>query len=127
MYTTAAFTMNGGSFIGNKVSWDGGGVYNRGTFTMNNGTILENRANKDGGGVFNEGVFKMQGGSTITGNRKGISESAALNNAYLVTGKPITLTGALNGDIGVTMQTYGTAALGSTSPAYALTQSDTYR
>ena len=73
--TSAGFTMNGGTIIGNSAtdgkeeSGRGGGVYDRnGEFTMNGGSIIGNCA-KEGGGVYvwNGGKFTMNGG-IITGN-----------------------------------------------------------
>lgn len=63
-----SFTMRGGAIKGNYFDV-GGGVYNyTGTFTMSGGSITGNSVTKNGGGVNNyNGTFTMSGGS-ITGN-----------------------------------------------------------
>ncbi|MDD2362118.1 MAG: YDG domain-containing protein [Oscillospiraceae bacterium] len=129
IYNVSTFAMDSGNISDNTASYDGGGVGNAGTFTMVGGAISNNTAkaisgNGGGGGVHNNGTFNIQGASTITNNRKGANESAPINNVFLLTGKTITVTGALSGEVGVNMQTYGTAAVGSTTPAYTVTQND---
>ena len=57
----STFTMKDGTIKWNKVSSDGGGVYNKGTFTMINGAIKENNA-KSGGAVYIGASFTKEGG-----------------------------------------------------------------
>ncbi|MDR2719860.1 MAG: hypothetical protein LBC03_03540 [Nitrososphaerota archaeon] len=72
-----------GEISGNKISSDGGGIYNSGNFKMLGGTISGNTVSSystssgrgfssssyggRGGGVYNRGSFEMSGG-TISGN-----------------------------------------------------------
>ena len=51
---SGSFTLNGGTIIGNSVTWNGGGVKVRGknaSFTMNGGAILANWNRYYGGGI----------------------------------------------------------------------------
>ena len=113
------FEMTGGSINGNTANFSGGGVDVDGTFTMSGGSISGNTVsgdNGDGGGVFvSGGTFNLSGAPTISGNVKGgtITNGSLtggdLNNVYLLSGKTITVTGALTtgASVGVTRKPTG--------------------
>lgn len=122
VYNGGRFTMNGGTISGNTAK-NGGGVYVGGlntvidcTFTMNGGKISSNNTtsgniNGGGGGVYvaSSGTFKVSGSPRISNNVKGgtitdgVLSGGTPNNVYLSEGKVITVTGALTGNIGVTL------------------------
>ncbi|PWM43657.1 MAG: hypothetical protein DBX47_06805, partial [Clostridiales bacterium] len=111
------FAMSGGIISGNTAIY-GGGVNNNGTFTMSGGIISGNTASS-GGGVYNNSTFNIKGASNITDN---YNIYPSVNNVEIATDKTMTVTGALNGTIGVTMRTYGTAAKGTVD--YKITEND---
>ena len=89
---SGTFTMSGGTISGNTAtSYYGGGVFvSNGTFTMSGGEISGNTANRDGGGVYvssDSGTFIMNGSAAVTAD----------NDVYLVSGKKITVNGAMSG------------------------------
>jgi len=121
---SGTFNMSGGSISGNKALGSsmgnplgrGGGVYiTGGTFNFTGGTISGNDAGAIGGGVYlastysgHDGTINVSGGATVTDNTVGTKNS----NVYLEEGGVLTVTGALTGTIGVTMQTPGTFTSG---------------
>ena len=146
---SGSFTMSGGVICGNQavnrntmmpnLLGRGGGVYvNGGSFTMSNGVICGNAAGNRGGGVYlatpnsgSDGNMNVSGGVTVTGN----AVQGAANNVYLEEGGKLTVTDALTGSIGVTMQSpgvftdglpgHGTAAnFSSDDPGYILSLTD---
>ena len=145
---SGSFTMNGGAICGNQavnksfmpeMLGRGGGIYIRdGSFTMNGGTIRGNAAGNQGGGVYLatpnsgcDGSMNVSGGVTVTGN----AVQGAASNVYLEEGGKLTVTDALTGSIGVTMQTpgvftdglpgHGTEAnFSSDDPGYILSLTD---
>jgi hypothetical protein len=122
-----SFKMTGG-FITKNTSTEtqmggGGGVLVNGTFQMEGGSITENRAsgtpdmlwlNADsgygsGGGVFvdQSGSMEIKGNIRITGNTR----AGDTNNLVLYTNysgiRPLTVTGALTGEIGISLDSWG--------------------
>ena len=85
----------------NTATADGGGIANHGDLSLNgNDSVYWNTCAGNGSGILNNGLLKMQGTVDVEGND---STGAPLsNNVYLMSGKVITLTGALTGWIGVT-------------------------
>ncbi|MCZ9318888.1 MAG: PGF-pre-PGF domain-containing protein, partial [Methanocorpusculum sp.] len=83
------FTMSGGTISDNAAVNNGGGVYmSGGTLTLSGGTISDNTATKNGGGVYvGGGTFIMNGSAAVTAD----------NDVYLVSGKKITVNGAMSG------------------------------
>ena len=118
---SGSFTMNGGAICGNQavnrntmmpnLLGRGGGVYvNGGSFTMSNGVICGNSAGELGGGVYlatpnsgSDGSMNVSGGATVTGN----AVQGAASNVYLEEGGKLSVTDALTGSIGVSMQSPG--------------------
>lgn len=117
---SGAFNMSGGTICGNRAFGSslesmlgrGGGVYvNNGTFTLSGGVITGNEAGKFGGGAYlastysgHNGVLNVSGSAAVTSN----ALDGAASNVYLEEGGIITVTDALTGSLGVTMQTTGT-------------------
>ena len=118
---SGSFTMSGGAICGNQavnrntmmpnLLGRGGGVYvNGGSFTMSNGVICGNSAGELGGGVYlatpnsgSDGSMNVSGGATVTGN----AVQGAASNVYLEEGGKLSVTDALTGSIGVSMQSPG--------------------
>lgn len=51
----ASATVNGGFFISNHASSNGGAIYNEGTLTINGSNLGSNATNGNGGGIYNNG------------------------------------------------------------------------
>jgi len=116
---SGTFNMSGGAITGNKALGStlgsnlgrGGGVYiTGGAFSFTGGEISGNDAGAIGGGVYlastysgHDGTINVSGGAAVTDNTVGGADS----NVYLEDGGVITVTDALTGTIGVTMQTPG--------------------
>ena len=117
---SGTFSMSGDATISDNTTRNfGGGVYvdSSGTFTMSGGTISGNTVTvRDGGGVFvaSGGTFSMSGDATISGNTakkdgygvylkadtytmNGSAVVTADNDVYLLSGKKITVNGAMSG------------------------------
>ena len=138
VYNYGVLNLNGGYITGNTAITSGGGVYVNGTatdsgvFTMSGGTINGNNANTNGGGVYvtASGTFTIPGGSgqiTITGNTRGTAATA--NNVYLVAGKTVEVSDALNTAtmIGVTTPTITAGSFFPvTSGTYSFTVTDNF-
>ncbi len=82
VYTTATFTMYGGTITGNTTTGYGGGVYvyNLGTFNMCGGVISGNTASQGANGVYTAGstTFTMTGGY--------IADSISCNSTVTISG-----------------------------------------
>ena len=107
---------------GNTGDYNGGGVYlwnySGTSFAMYGGEISGNRANL-GGGVYvdSAATATVSGAAKITGNVTGGELDAdtgkytggTADNVYLYSGKKLTISGELTGEIGVTVRTAPTA------------------
>ncbi len=122
-----------GTINNNIADAGGGGVYVVTTFNMYGGNIQGNSSgiNGVGGGVLVEtnGTFNASGDVTITSNTESHASYITASNVYLPTGNTITLTDALGdmSEIHVTMESSARpvdVAVGATSPAYTITNSD---
>lgn len=122
------FNMYNGKITGNYAQgnntgdYNGGGVYlwnySGTSFAMYGGEISGNRANL-GGGVYvdSAATATVSGAAKITGNVTGGELDAdtgkytggTADNVYLYSGKKLTISGELTGEIGVTVRTAPTA------------------
>ena len=96
VFTSGAFTMNGGSITGNTFSgtagWGGGVIVNSGTFTMNGGIITNNNAITSGGGVYVHTTFTLNGG-TISSNTAGWGGGIYIGSGSTGTAKTFNMSG----------------------------------
>lgn len=134
-YGPSEFRMYGGSITNNSADSDwssygtGGGVYVSWTakFVMNGGTISGNTASQFGGGIYASALaannaydyggaatLEFSGSATITGNKVNSTENNLCldgdTSNYQTVESKISLTGALNGTIGVNTVIAPTAA-----------------
>ncbi|MCC8160280.1 MAG: dockerin type I domain-containing protein, partial [Oscillospiraceae bacterium] len=89
VYSKGTFNMTGGEVSNNTAASSGGGVYNEGTLSITNSTVTKNTAETYGGGIYAGNGFTISGLVDITEN----TVNGEANNAYLSSGKVITVDG----------------------------------
>lgn len=120
VYNDGTFDMYGGYIMDNSASKIGGGLYNNGFATIE-GEISKNTTAKKAGGVYQDGKLTVNKGAYIMNNTVGSNKS----NVYITEGSRITIGTNLNGEVGVSAETYPqsnntvTFAKGSVSSATA--------
>ncbi|MDD7671407.1 MAG: S-layer homology domain-containing protein [Clostridia bacterium] len=120
------FNLYNGTISGNTASNRGAGVFigSNGSFAMYGGTISNNTANERGGGAFVYGSnLTISGAAVITGN---MGANGVPDNAYLSSGKTVTVAGALSTDcnVGVTMEKPTLGMTVATASGVTLTEVD---
>ena len=120
------FNLYNGTISGNTASNRGAGVFigSNGSFAMYGGTISNNTANERGGGAFVYGSnLTISGAAVITGN---MGANGVPDNAYLSSGKTVTVAGALSTDcnVGVTMENPTLGMTVATASGVTLTEVD---
>ena len=120
------FNLYNGTISGNTASSRGAGVFigSNGSFAMYGGTISNNTANERGGGAFVYGSnLTISGAAVITGN---MGANGVPDNAYLSSGKTVTVAGALSTDcnVGVTMEKPTLGMTVATASGLTLTEVD---
>lgn len=123
------FTLSGGSITGNTASGDGGGVrlFRNVIFTMTGGEISGNKSNGvnggTGGGVQmedNSSTLNISGAPVIKDN----TVSGKANNVHLLSGKTLTISGAMSTGASIGVTTEDTNYPVVFSNAYSMDYSD---